>query len=58
MKSLLSLCELNIPVWELFIRLFIYLLKKKQSFSQQSVRRFFSLRSLNSDERKQFPLSR
>ena len=57
MKSLLSLCELNIPVWELFIRLFIYLLKK-QSFSQQSVRRFFSLRSVNSVERKEFLLSR
>ena len=57
MKSLLSLCELNIPVWELFIRLFIYLLKK-QSFSQQSVRRFFSLRSVNSVERKEFRLSR
>ena len=25
MKSLLRLCELNIPVWELLIHLFIYL---------------------------------
>ena len=32
MKSLLSLCELNIPVWELFIRLFIYSLKKNKVF--------------------------
>jgi len=45
MKSLLSLCELNIPVWELFIHLFIYLfIEKKKRFSQQSVRRFLVLK--------------
>ena len=40
MKSLLSLCELNIPVWELFIRLFIYLLKKPKFFAAECTQIF------------------
>ena len=40
MKSLLNLCELNIPFWELFNRLFIYLLKKTKFFAVECTQIF------------------